>query len=58
MSCSTMSTVMPRPFWMSSIQKAMSLVSSGFRPEEGSSSSSSFGSVASARPSSMTFLTP
>src|SRR5690606_34751015 len=58
MSCSTISTVMPRSSRMSWIQKAMSPVSSTFNPEEGSSSSSSFGSVASARASSTTLRTP
>ena len=43
MSCSTISTVMPSSFLMSWIQKAMSSVSSTFRPDDGSSSSSSFG---------------
>ena len=43
---------------MSSIQKAMSSVSSTFRPEDGSSRSSSFGSVQSARASSTTLRTP
>ena len=43
---------------MSSIQNAMSSVSSTLRPEDGSSSSSSFGSMASARPSSTTLRTP
>jgi hypothetical protein len=58
MSCSTMSTVMPRSSRMSWIQKAMSPVSSTLSPEEGSSSSSSFGPTASARPSSTTLRTP
>src|SRR6185295_3457700 len=58
MSCSTISTVTPRWRLMSSIQNAMSSVSSGLRPEEGSSSSRSLGSVASARPSSTTLRTP
>ena len=43
---------------MSSIQNAMSSVSSGLSPDDGSSSSISFGSVASARPSSTTLRTP
>ena len=58
MSCSTISTVMPRSFLMSSIQNAMSSVSSTLRPEDGSSSSSSLGSVHSARASSTTLRTP
>src|SRR6188472_483934 len=49
MSCSTISTVMPSSCLMSWIQNAMSSVSSTLRPEEGSSSSSSLGSVQSAR---------
>ena len=43
---------------MSSIQNAMSSVSSTLRPEEGSSSSSSLGSVHSARAISITLRTP
>ena len=58
MSCSTISTVMPSSCLMSWIQKAMSSVSSTFRPDEGSSSSSSLGSVHSARASSTTLRTP
>ena len=58
MSCSTISTVMPRSFLMSWIQNAMSSVSSTFRPDDGSSSSSSLGSVHSARASSTTLRTP
>ena len=58
MSCSTISTVMPSRFLMSWIQNAMSSVSSTLRPEDGSSSSSSLGSVHSARASSVTLRTP
>ena len=58
MSCSTISTVMPSRFRMSWIQKAMSSVSSTLRPDDGSSSSSSLGSVQSARASSVTLRTP
>ena len=58
MSCSTISTVMPSSCWMSWIQNAMSSVSSTLRPDDGSSSSSSFGSVHSARASSTTLRTP
>ena len=43
---------------MSWIQKAMSSVSSTLRPDDGSSSSSSLGSVQSARASSVTLRTP
>ena len=48
----------PRSRRMSSIQKAMSAVSSTLRPDEGSSSNSSLGSVHSARASSTTLRTP
>ena len=58
MSCSTMRTVMPSSFLMSEIQKAMSSVSSTFRPDDGSSSSSSLGLVHRARASSTTLRTP
>ena len=58
MSCSTMITVMPRSFWMSSIQNARSRVSSGLSPEAGSSSSSRRGCVARARANSTTLRTP
>ena len=40
------------------MKRAMSSVSSTFMPATGSSSSSSFGSIASARPSSTRFLMP
>ena len=43
---------------MSSIQKAMSAVSSTLSPEEGSSRRSSLGSVQRARPISTTLRTP
>ena len=58
MSCSTISTVMPSSRRMSSIQNAMSSLSSTFSPDDGSSSRISFGSVLSARASSTTLRTP
>src|SRR5436190_11270913 len=58
MSCSTISTVMPSSARMSSIQNAMSSLSSTFRPDDGSSRRISFGSVQSARASSTTLRTP
>src|ERR1700730_16512339 len=58
MSCSTISTVMPSSSLMSWIQNAMSSVSSTLRPEDGSSSSSNFGSVQRARANSTTLRTP
>ncbi|CKU79258.1 Uncharacterised protein [Mycobacterium tuberculosis] len=58
MSCSTISTDTPSSCWMSWIQKAMSAVSSTLSPDDGSSSSSSLGSVHNARASSTTLRTP
>ena len=49
-SCSIISTVMPSSSRISSTKRAMSSVSSWFMPDTISSSSSSFGSQASARP--------
>ena len=58
MSCSTMTTVIPIRRRMSSIRNRMSRVSSGESPEAGSSMRISFGSMASARPTSTTLRTP
>jgi len=58
MSCSTITTVAPKSSLMSSIQKATSSVSSGLRPEEGSSSSSIFGWIHRARATSTILRTP
>ena len=58
MSCSTSSIEMPSSWRMSRMNRAMSSVSSWFIPATGSSSSSSSGSMASARPSSTRFWNP
>ena len=58
MLCSTISTVMPSMLRMSWIQNAMPSVSSTLRPDDGSSSSRSLGSVQSARAISTTLRTP
>ena len=58
MSCSTRTTEMPSADRISRIDSAMRAVSSAFMPATGSSSSSSRGSVQSARATSTRFWSP
>ncbi len=57
-SCSTSSTAVPRSLWTARSVSASDSVSWPSRPDDGSSSSSSFGSVISARPTSTSRARP